>query len=85
MPRSQTRSRGVAAPRRRNQRGDTVSYLLTVAFVTMLFLVGLAVVLILFGWGTAAGTVLLTMVLVLLVLAGLFLATGGGASRRDWS
>ena len=85
MPRSQTRPRMVAAPRRRDERGDTVSYLLTVAFVTTLFLVGLAVVLILFGWGTAAGAVLLTMVIVLLVLAGLFVATGGGTSRRDWS
>ena len=72
MPRSQTRPRVVAAPQRRHRRGDTVSYLLTVAFVMTLFLVGLAVVLILFGWGTAAGAVLLTMVIVLLVLAGLF-------------
>ena len=85
MPRSQTRPRVVAAHHCHDQRGDTVSYLLTVAFVTTLFLVGLAVVLILFGWGSAAGTVLLTMVIVLLVLAGLFLATGGGASRRGWS
>ena len=81
MPRSRARPRVVADHQRRNQRGDTVSYLLTVAFVMTLFLVGLAVVLILFGWGTAAGAVLLTMVIVLLALAGLFVATGGGGRR----
>ena len=81
MAQSQTRPRVVAVHQRHDQRGDTVSYLLTVAFVMTLFLVGLAVVLILFGWGAAAGAVILTMVLVLLTLAGLFVATGGGGRR----
>ena len=66
---------------RQNPRGDTVSYLLTVAFVMSLFLVGLVVVLILFGWGEAAGMVVLTMVVVLLALGALFVISGNEARR----
>ncbi len=66
---------------RQNPRGDTVSYLLTVAFVLSLFLVGLVVVLILFGWGEAAGLVVLTMLVVLLALGALFVISGNEARR----
>ena len=86
-PRTSNRRADVVRPRieaaghRHDPRGDTVSYLLTVAFVLSLFLVGLIIVLILFGWGEAAGMVVLTMLVVLLAL-GALLVTSGNTARR---
>ena len=67
--------------RRRDGRGDTMSYVLTVAFVLSLWLVGLAVIFFVLGNTAIVGAIVLTMLLVLLALGALFVASGNSSRR----